>query len=71
MLVDDPDADRAEVASVKIASYEVPATKLGVEVRFIGLVATPYADKGSGRVKCSFSAEGIEGIGRVDKGVAA
>jgi hypothetical protein len=64
VLVDDPDADRAEVASVKVASYEVPATKLGQEVKFIGLTALPYVAQGTSRVALSFQAESIEGIGK-------
>ena len=60
VLVDDPDADRAEVAGVKVASYDEPVTKLGVEVRFVGLVALPYVAQGTNRVALSFSAEGID-----------
>lgn len=60
VLVDDPDADRAEVAGVKVASYDEPVTKLGVEVKFVGLVALPYVAQGTSRVALSFSAEGIE-----------
>lgn len=60
VLVDDPEADRAEVAGVKIASYEVPETRLGEEVRFIGLVAVPYVAQGTNRVAMSYRAEGIE-----------
>jgi len=60
VLVDDPEADRAEVAGVKIASYEVPETRLGEEVRFINLVAVPYVAQGTGRVAMSYRADGIE-----------
>jgi hypothetical protein len=60
VMVDDPDADRAEIAAVKIASFEVPETRMGDEVRFVGLVALPYVAQGTGRVALSFSAEGIE-----------
>lgn len=60
VLVDDPEADRAEVAAVKIAAYEVPETRLGEEIRFVNLVAVPYVAQGTGRVAMSFRAEGIE-----------
>lgn len=62
VLVDDPDADRAEVAGVKIASYEVPETRLGEEVRFVNLVAVPYVAQGTNRVSMSYRAEGIENV---------
>jgi len=68
VLVDDPDADRAEVASVKVAAYEVPTTVLGQEVKFLGLSALPYVLQGSSRVALSFTAEGLEGIGQVARG---
>lgn len=60
VMVDDPDADRAEIAGVKVASFEEPTTKLGEDVRFRGLVALPYVQQGTNRVALSFSAEGIE-----------
>lgn len=60
VMVDDPDAERAEIAAVKVASFEVPETRLGEEVRFVGLVALPYVAQGTGRVALSFSAEGLE-----------
>jgi hypothetical protein len=60
VLVDDPDADRAEVAAVKVASWDEPVTQLGQEVRFRGLVALPYVQQGTNRVAISFSAEGVE-----------
>ena len=60
VLVDDSDADRAEIAGVKVASYEEPRTELGKEVRFRGLVALPYVQQGTNRVALSFSADGIE-----------
>lgn len=60
VIVDDPDADRAEIAGVKIASFEVPEVKLGEEVRFSGLTVLPYVAQGTGRVSLSFTAEGIE-----------
>ncbi|QJY46946.1 hypothetical protein [Pseudonocardia broussonetiae] len=60
VMVDDPDAERAEIAAVKVASYEVPETRLGDEVRFLNLVAVPYVAQGTGRVALSFRADGIE-----------
>ena len=60
VMVDDPDAQRAEIAAVKIAAFEVPETRLGDEVRFVGLVAVPYVAQGTNRVAISFRAEGIE-----------
>lgn len=60
VMVDDPDADRAEIAGVKIASFEVPETRLGEEVRFVDLVAVPYVAQGTNRVSLSFRAGGIE-----------
>jgi hypothetical protein len=60
VIVDDPDADRAEIAGVEIASVEVPEVKLGEEVRFIGLTCLPYVGQGTNRVALSWSAEGIE-----------
>jgi hypothetical protein len=67
VIADDPDSDRAEICSVKIASYEVPETRLGQEVKFIGMTALPYVLQGSNRVALSFNAESIEGIGQVGK----
>lgn len=60
VLIDDDDADRAEVASVKVASWDEPTTDKWKPVRFRGLVAVPYVDSGTNRVKLSFRAEGIE-----------
>lgn len=71
VLVDDPDADRAEIAGVKVATYEVPSTKLGQEVRFVNLVALPYVQQGTNRVALSFSAEGLEGAGQSKQQPAA
>jgi hypothetical protein len=42
-LVDDPDADRAKVAAVKVAAYEVPESRLDQDVRFTGLTAPRYS----------------------------
>lgn len=61
VLVDDDEADRAEVVSVRVAAHEAPVTGKWQPVRFAGLVATPYVDRGSGRVAYSFAADGIEG----------
>lgn len=59
-IVDDPDADRAEVAGVKVPSYEVPEFRLGDEVRFVDLVAVPYVAQGTNRVAISWQAGGFE-----------
>lgn len=61
VLVDDDDADRAEVVSVKVASWDEPRTEKWKPVRFVGLVAVPYVDSGSNRSALSFRADGIEG----------
>lgn len=61
VLVDDPDSDRAEVAAVKIASHDEPRTPKWQPVKFRNLVAVPYVDSGTNRVKLSFRADGIEG----------
>lgn len=61
VLVDDPEADRAEIAGIKVASHEQPRTELGKDIKFRGLVALPYVEQGTNRVKLSFSADGIEG----------
>lgn len=63
-LVDDPDADRAEIAGVKVASFDEPRTQKWQPVRFVGLVAVPYVDKGSGRVALSWRADGILDAGQ-------
>jgi len=60
VLVDDDEADRAEIAGVKVAAWEEPKTTKWQPVRFVGLVATPYVDQGTNRVKLSFAAQGIE-----------
>lgn len=64
VLVDDEDADRAEIASVKVASHDEPRTEKWKPVRFVGLVAVPYVAQGTNRVALSFRADGIEGQGR-------
>ncbi len=60
VLVDDDDADRAEIAGVKVSARDEPVTEKWRPVKFIGLVAVPYVDNGSGRVALSWRAEGIE-----------
>jgi hypothetical protein len=67
VLVDDREAERAEVAAVKVAMHEVPVTRLGQEVKFVGLTALPYVASGTNRVALSFS-EGMEGAGQVPRG---
>lgn len=67
VLVDDDEADRAEVAGVKIASYDEPQVEKFKPVKFVNLVAVPYVDRGSNRVAMSFRADGIEG-GQARKG---
>ena len=64
VMVDDPEAERAEIAAVKIAAHEVPETRLGEEIRFVNLVAVPYVAQGTGRVAMSFRADGIETAAR-------
>jgi hypothetical protein len=56
-LVMDDDADRAEIASVKVAAHAQPTVTFGQEVEFAGLVAVPYVQ--NGRVQMSFRANGI------------
>jgi hypothetical protein len=58
-MVDDPDAERAEIASVKVPSHEEPVTTFGQVIEFEGLVALPYVQQGTSRVAISFSATGI------------
>lgn len=71
VLVDDDDAERAEVIGVKVASRDEPHTAKWQPVRFRGLVCSPYVDKGSGRVALSFRADGIEGAPAAHKPAAA
>ncbi|MBW0114935.1 hypothetical protein [Pseudonocardia abyssalis] len=61
VLVDDPEADRAEVVGVRVSSHEEPVTEKWKPVRFRNLVAVPYADRSTGRVALSMRADGIEG----------
>lgn len=63
-LVDDPLADRAEIAAVKVPASMPPVTTMGQEMEFVGLVAIPYAQ--NGRVFTSYRCGGI-----VDRGNAA
>ncbi|GAA4674288.1 hypothetical protein GCM10023215_02310 [Pseudonocardia yuanmonensis] len=60
VLVDDPDADRAEVVGVKVASYDEPAVEKFRPVQFVNLVAVPYVQQGTNRVAISMRADGIE-----------
>lgn len=60
VMVDDPDADRAEIAGVKVASYDEPSTSFGELITFVNLVALPYVQQGTTRVSLSFSADGVE-----------
>ncbi|MFR9803200.1 hypothetical protein ACL02T_12980 [Pseudonocardia sp. RS010] len=62
VLVDDPDADRAEVVGVRVASWDEPKSDRWKPVRFVNLVAVPYADRSTGRVALSMRADGIEGV---------
>ena len=74
-LLNDPEAERADIVSVKVACYEVPTTTFGTPVRFVNLVASPYVARDSGRISWSFSADAMEGAGQIqrsaDKGAAA
>jgi len=63
VLVDDPDADRAEVVGVRVSSWDEPKTEKWKPVRFTNLVAVPYADRSTGRVALSMRADGVEGQG--------
>ncbi|WP_308817752.1 hypothetical protein [Pseudonocardia alni] len=61
VMVMDPDAPRAEIIGVKVASNEPPATTMGQPVRFVGLRALGYVLNGGGnRVQYTFRADGIE-----------
>lgn len=59
-LLDDEDADRAEVVSVKVASFDEPKVDKWAPVRFRGLVALGYVAQGANRVSYSFTADGID-----------
>ena len=63
-LVDDDEADRAEVVGVRVAAWDEPKTQKWQPVRFVNLVAVPYVDRGSSRVALSMRADGIEGQGK-------
>lgn len=71
VLVDDDEADRAEVIGVKILSKYPPETAKWQPVRFINLTAMAYTDQRSGRVAFSFTADGIEGQVTTSKATAA
>ncbi|MEK6441855.1 hypothetical protein [Pseudonocardia sp. T1-2H] len=66
VLVDDPDADRAEVVGIRVSSWDEPKTAKWQPVRFVNLVAVPYVDQG-GRVALSMRADGIEGQAQAPK----
>lgn len=59
-LLDDDTAERAEVVSVKVPSWDEPKTTKWQPVRFSGLVCVPWVGDGSRRVSLSFRASGIE-----------
>lgn len=61
VLVDDDEADRAEVVGVKVASWDEPKADKWKPIRFINLVAVPYVQQGTNRVALSMRADGIEG----------
>jgi hypothetical protein len=56
-LVQDDNAERAEIASVKVPGFSEPTVAFGDVVEFAGLVAVPYVQ--NGRVMMSFRANGI------------
>lgn len=61
VLVKDDTADRAEIASVKVASFDEPKCEELKPVKFVNLVALGYVAQGTNRVAYSFTADGIEG----------
>jgi hypothetical protein len=71
VLVDDDNADRAEVVGVKVASWDEPKTTKWQPVKFINLVAVPYVDSNTHRVGLSFRCDGIEGSAPAASGKAA
>jgi hypothetical protein len=71
VFVDDPEADRAEVVGVKVASWDEPIPPKFQKVKFRNLVAVPYVDQRSNRVALSFRADGIEGAPAAAKAPAA
>lgn len=62
VLVDDDEADRAEVIGVKVASFDEPVCAKWQPVRFVNLVALGYVAQGTNRVAYSFTADGIEAV---------
>ena len=70
VLVDDDEADRAEVIGVKIASHDEPATAKWQPVRFRNLTANVYTGR-DGRPALSFRADGIDGAPAAHKPAAA
>lgn len=63
VYLDDDEADRAEVVSVKVASYDEPKNDKLKPIKFVNLVALGYVQQGTSRVAYSFTADGIEGQG--------
>ncbi|MBC3191670.1 hypothetical protein H7X46_11420 [Pseudonocardia sp. C8] len=65
VIVDDDDADRAEIAGVRVSSYDEPTTEKWRPVRFVNLRVKPWADTGGNFTKIAFSwlADGIEASG--------
>ncbi|SFO52765.1 hypothetical protein SAMN05216207_107815 [Pseudonocardia ammonioxydans] len=65
VLVDDDDADRAEIAGVRVASYDEPQTPKWQPVKFRNLRCKPWADSSGNFTKVAFSwlADGIDGQG--------
>ena len=59
-LLDHDDAERAEVVSVKVASYDEPVVPKWQPVKFRNLVGLGYVAQGTNRVAYSFTADGIE-----------
>lgn len=70
VLIDDDEADRAEIAGVRVSSHDEPTTKKWEPVRFVNLRVKPWADSGGNFAKVAFSwlADGIEGAGHGRKG---
>jgi len=60
VMVMDPDAPRAEIVGVKVASYDEPQTVMGQPVKFHGLRALGYVMNGQSRVSYTFRADGID-----------
>lgn len=65
VLIDDDDTDRAEIAGVRVSSYDEPKTDKWRPVRFTNLRVKPWVDSGGNFSKVAYSwlADGIEGQG--------